>query len=190
MADATDSGNPLWDFSWRVYHEPDVAEACLALQDRRGLDVNLLLACCWAGHCGRALSAAEMNRLTTAVAPWQRQIVRPLREIRRWLKDQDAAPVESVESLRQAIKDRELEAERLEQDILHGALAELWGEASDPGAPDPRAAIHNILRYLHALDCRPSPGDSARLATLVRASFGPAWSPLRIVWELQDQGPA
>lgn len=189
MTNGRERGNSLWDFSWRVYHEPGVAEACLELQDRRGLDVNLLLACCWAGSRGHALSAAEMDRLTAAVAPWQEQVVRPLRGVRRWLKDQDAASPDSAESLRQAIKGHELDAERLEQDILHAALAAPGGGAADPGEPDPRAAVHNLLRYLHAVGCVPNAGDSARLATLVRGAFGAAWSPLRIIWELQDDGP-
>ena len=54
----------FWAFSLDVYGRPGVAPACLALQDRHGLDVNLLLFCCWAASQGvtldqRTLAAAE-----------------------------------------------------------------------------------------------------------------------------------
>ncbi|HEY9550471.1 MAG TPA: TIGR02444 family protein, partial [Kiloniellaceae bacterium] len=46
---------PFWQFSGAVYARRGVAEACLALQQRHGLDVNLLLFCAWAGSNGRRL---------------------------------------------------------------------------------------------------------------------------------------
>ncbi len=39
----------LWDFSVRTYRGEWVSAACLALQDERGVDVNMLLYCCWHG---------------------------------------------------------------------------------------------------------------------------------------------
>ena len=33
----------FWDFSVGTYRRPGVADACLSLQDRYGLDVNVLL---------------------------------------------------------------------------------------------------------------------------------------------------
>jgi len=82
---AADSETPFWDFSLAVYNRPGVAEACLALQDRRGLDVNLLLACCWAGAAGRRLEAQDISGLRGAVDEWQREVVAPLRAVRRRL---------------------------------------------------------------------------------------------------------
>ena len=77
---AADSDNPFWDFSLAVYHRPGVAQACLALQDRRGLDVNLLLFCCWAGSLGRRLEPQDIARLRRAVGDWQERV--PLAETR------------------------------------------------------------------------------------------------------------
>ncbi|MGE4220898.1 MAG: TIGR02444 family protein, partial [Alphaproteobacteria bacterium] len=52
----------LWPFSLSVYARPGVAEACLALQARRGLDVNLLLWCGWRAAVGvGACNAAELR---------------------------------------------------------------------------------------------------------------------------------
>ena len=39
----------FWDFSVRTYGVPGVSQACLALQDERGVDVNMLLYCIWIG---------------------------------------------------------------------------------------------------------------------------------------------
>ncbi len=39
--------SPFWDYSLGIYRKPGVADACIALQDEFGLDVNMLLACLW-----------------------------------------------------------------------------------------------------------------------------------------------
>lgn len=131
--------NPFWDFSLATYARPGVAEACLALQDRLGLDVNLLLFCLWAGRCGRRLEAAELRRLRAAAQPWHEAVVLPLRGVRRRLKGSGEP---AHEALRQRVKRDELEAERLEQDLLQAALP------LAPGAPDPAAARANLLAFV------------------------------------------
>ncbi|MEX2629461.1 MAG: TIGR02444 family protein [Tistlia sp.] len=131
--------NPFWAFSLATYGRPGVAEACLALQDRLGLDVNLLLFCLWAGRCGHRLSATELAALATAAGPWQQGVVVPLRGVRRRLK---GAADPAQEALRQRIKRDELEAERLEQELLHRALP------LAPGVDDPAAARANLLAFV------------------------------------------
>ena len=44
----------LWRFSLAFYARPGVAEALIALQDRAGLDVNLMLFALWLGVSGRS----------------------------------------------------------------------------------------------------------------------------------------
>lgn len=157
--------SPFWDFSNAVYGRSGVAKACLSLQDRRGLDVNLLLFCCWAGMRGWQLTAAELAARIDAVRPWQDQVVKPLRAARRWLKEQHTAPAEAAEALRQAIKAQELEAERLEQQILaEGATTE-----EKPGTSALAAA--NLKAYLSALDLVPGDEDRADLAGLLCGLF-------------------
>ncbi|MEE9209867.1 MAG: TIGR02444 family protein, partial [Kiloniellales bacterium] len=68
---AAELDNPFWDFSLAVWGREAVAPACLALQERHGLDVNLLLFCGWAGRRGRALAAADIERLIEAARPWR-----------------------------------------------------------------------------------------------------------------------
>jgi uncharacterized protein (TIGR02444 family) len=159
------SGTPFWDYSLAVYGRPGVAPACLALQDRHGLDVNILLFCCWAGQCGRALSAAELDGLMAAVGPWHQGVVKPLRAVRQWLKDQETAPGAAAEALRQEVKAQELEAERIEQLILAETL--VLGE----GEPAAALAAANLTAYLGRLEVRAGADDTADLAALLTGCF-------------------
>lgn len=178
-----DGGNPLWEFSWWLYHQPGVGDACLALQDRRGLDVNLLLACVWAGRQGRALSEADIAGLIDAAGDWQRQVVKPLRSTRRWLKHQTAAPPEPAEALRQEVKAQEIEAERLEQAILYSVLG---GQGAPVDAEAPAVAgADNLRRLLARLNADPDPDDRAHLVHILHAAFGAEMSPLRLLWRLE-----
>ena len=128
--------NPLWDFSLAVYARPGVPAACLDLQDRRGLDVNVLLFAAWAGAaCGVRLSAEELARVDSAIADWRTEVVRPLRAVRRRVKGEVAA-------LYAHLKATELEAERIQQDRLFAAS----GLAPRPGGSAALAAAN--LRLL------------------------------------------
>lgn len=85
------SGQPvkplgLWAFSLALYARPGVAEACLALQDRFGADVNLLLLGFWRAAKGYAgWATAELDHATDAIAPVN-AVLTPFRESRRALK--------------------------------------------------------------------------------------------------------
>ena len=47
--------HPFWRFSLRVYRAAGVQQACLALQEDCGADVNLLLLCGWLVQSTRPL---------------------------------------------------------------------------------------------------------------------------------------
>lgn len=172
--------NPFWHFSWNLYHADGVADACLALQAREGLDVNLLLFCCWAGWHGRRLSEADLATLVAAAADWQERVVQPLREVRTWLKEQDRVSAESAETLREAVKAQELEAERLEQDLLDATLS------LPEGRPDVGAVSENLQTYFTVHGRVPGPDDTAALAMLVLATCPGAGFNLDVVTRLED----
>lgn len=163
------SGNPFWDFSLAVYRKPGVAEACLRLQDEAGADVNLLLYFCWLGTVRDAVLAdAEIREAVEATDAWRVRVVRPLREIRRWMKDGVAgmAP-ESVESLRSEVKRIELESERLQQDLLF----RLAGPHA-PAGPDARGrAEENIARYLKHIRVPPAASVAQDCRRIVEAAI-------------------
>lgn len=113
--------HPLWTFSLGVYGKPGVAPACLVLQERYRLDINLLLFAAWAGAAhGHVLSDAEWGRAYATVGAWHAEMVRGLRSLRTRLKDgPPPAPGPQTEGLRSLVKKSELDAERIEQDLLY-----------------------------------------------------------------------
>ncbi|MGQ9365917.1 TIGR02444 family protein [Azospirillum sp. A39] len=147
------AANPLWAFSLAVYARPGVAAACLDLQDRHGADVNLVLFALWAGaECGATVTEAELERLRGVAAPWQAEVVGPLRAVRRRLKGEaDAA------ALREEVKALELAAERVEQDRLFAR------SGLRPGRGSAVAAEANLRRLL-------PPEAAGAVAALLRAA--------------------
>jgi uncharacterized protein (TIGR02444 family) len=109
----------FWQFSLRYYRRAEVPAACLSLQDEQGIDVNLLFFILFLAINQRQISADEIRRMAACVSEWRTRVVQPLRAIRRDLKS-GIAPVDAVaaEALRSAIKRDELQAERLQQEIL------------------------------------------------------------------------
>jgi uncharacterized protein (TIGR02444 family) len=123
----------LWAFAVDLYAAPGVEEACLALQDRHGCDVNVLLFAAWMGAVHRrAITPAEMAEAAAKIQDWHAEIVRPLRSVRRRLKSGPSpAPSEISESLRARLKCVELEAERIELATLETLAA--IGQTRDSG---------------------------------------------------------
>jgi uncharacterized protein (TIGR02444 family) len=116
MPEAGDTAGEFWAFSLDFYGRPGVAESCLALQDGEGKDVNIVLWCLWVGWSRRGrLSAEHVAHAKAAVAPWRRDVVVPLRSVRRALK---GSAVPGAAALRNDIKAAELESERLQHAIL------------------------------------------------------------------------
>jgi uncharacterized protein (TIGR02444 family) len=118
IVEPTKQTSPFWRFSLRIY--PNVADTCLELQDRFGVDVNVLLFLLFAAHDGRKLGAAEVRGITAAVASWNLSVVVPLRSVRRFLRSPPAiVEADAAANLRQQVKQVEFEAERLQQEGLY-----------------------------------------------------------------------
>lgn len=152
---APPQGSPFWHFSLNLYRAPEVADACIRLQDEAGVDVNLLFFLMWNASLKRRLSAADVAAADTHVAKWRQQAVVPLRAIRRALK---SAPVMvesgTSEAFRTRIKGLELEAERLEQEALYDfAQLRPLGEIA---ASAQEAASANVAAY-EKFTARPFP---------------------------------
>lgn len=152
--------SPFWGFSLAVYAGEGVADECVGLQGRLGLDVSLLLLAAFMGAVeGVRLSARDVAGANAAVAEWHDEIVRPLRAARRALKAPAAKPDDPLQpaaaSLRLQVKRGELDAEKIEQamlwqwsrthlhDLQHDAsaltanLREVLALAGDADAPTP-----------------------------------------------------
>lgn len=158
----------LWPFSLRAYAARGVAEACLALQARRAADVNLLLWCGWrAAMGGGACDASDLRRAIALAAPWQIEVVLPLRMVRQALKRR-ATSDGDVAAFRDEVKRQELEAERLEQ----LALARLgdW-PCDDRRSVEDRChdAVLSFTAYLAMLGAEPDDSDRRDMAVVAAA---------------------
>ena len=147
----------FWRFSLMIYARPGIADALIALQDHGDHNVNLVLYGLWLGVCeGVSLDDAGIAHAKHAIGWLDRDVVMPLRRLRRALKDD---PDEEVRDLRHRVLALEIAAERRVQARLariapagdkagdRRAIAEanlrliLGGDAASPEAEALRAAI-------------------------------------------------
>jgi len=112
----------LWRFSLAVYRGAGVQEECLDVQERFGVDVNLLMLCAYVGAVeGAVLSASDVADALEASGAWHGNVVKILRQVRRTLKPWGAGEeplARVVEALRTKVKGAELEAEQIEQAMM------------------------------------------------------------------------
>jgi len=145
----------FWDFSVRLYAKPGVEQACLALQNQFGLEVNNVLFCLWHGQRRGVFSQSTMLQMVEFSNQWHTNIVCPLRSTRSWMKGRKNlidATEDNFENLRNAIKKLELQAERLQQDQLQSMVSGVPEyEVADPK----QAMIDNLQNYLVVVDIQP-----------------------------------
>ncbi len=135
---------PLWEFSLAFYVAPGVARALIALQDRDGLDVNLMLFALWLGVSGRGrLDNDGLRAAERAARMIRADIVKPLRALRRSLGQN---PDADVQRLRDGVKALEVAAEK----VVQSRLARFAGPCDAGRSRDARlAAAHdNFALYL------------------------------------------
>ena len=110
---------PLRQFALAVHDVEGVPAACVLLQDRFDLDVNVLLLGAFVGVRGKILAAEDVAAARAVVDAWHNEVVRPLRAVRRRLKSGPApAPDARTASLRRHVAGSELDAELVELDEL------------------------------------------------------------------------
>jgi len=150
MADTeSETSSPFWRFSLGFYRRPGVADACIALQDGCGVDVNILLFLLWLATARRCVPPAAAQAVCTKAGPWRDDVVVPLRTLRRRLKDGSSLVDRgTAELFRTRIKAVELESERLQQEALFALAA---GLATESTATVAAAARANVAAYEHAM---------------------------------------
>jgi uncharacterized protein (TIGR02444 family) len=147
----------FWRFSLALYARPGVADALIALQDRAGLDVNLILFGLWVGaRHGHELGRDGFAAAAQAVAELS-GIVRDIRALRRQLGNSAGS---EIPRLRRALLRLELAAERR---VQHRLAAWFTGIPSDMPGERHAAALANLARCLDA------ERDSPEAAILRRA---------------------
>jgi len=159
--------SPFWTFTLAVYRKEGVSPACIALQDRLGLDVNFLLLCLYAGSRGRKLEAHDFAGLEERVAPWRKHVIHPLRAVRRWLKEQQLLEKPPSDQLRRGVLGYEIESEGVQQRLMEAAVVIPEGTASAP------TAAGNLKSYLAWARVSVGDPDRADLALLLSQVFPP-----------------
>jgi uncharacterized protein (TIGR02444 family) len=166
VAPGTLPHSAFWRFSLAFYARPGTAPACLALQDRYGADVNVVLLALWLGTQGHCLDAAAGARLARLARRWQDPLVTPLRRVRRGLKRRcrtTALPrPDALEDLRRRLAEVELGLEQVEQFLIEDAAGEIAA-----ASPDEAVARHNLGALgLGRL------AEAAETGFLLRSAFG------------------
>ena len=160
-ADGTFAG-----FALAVYNGDGVSKAAVSLQDRRGVDVNLLLFAAYvAARSTHVLTSNDISLARQRTARWQDEVVAPLRAVRRRLKQDSTA-----QALRATVHDAELAAEMLELDVL-ADLAEHFGPAlpTEPSTAAVAATLELVL--LSGADgAAPSDDDRRDIAVIAAAA--------------------
>jgi len=137
------SSNPFWDFSLKHYAKAPVRQQCLQLQEEAGANVNVVLFALWLASENR-LFDHDLVLHHAEFLCWHEQVIVPLRQARFGVKQSGLS-----ESLYEVVKQSELDAERVEQDILYSLLqqfAEASGELSLQ-----QLAQWNVRAYLQIL---------------------------------------
>ncbi len=163
---------PFWDFSLRVYGSDGVSAACIALQERGGIDVNLLLFCAWIGESGRGvLAELDLEAMLAATTAWNRDIVCALRVVRNRLKGgMPPIPTERSDILRKMILEIEVKSEHVEQIALAAAVT----RPSDPALAAERRcddAVMNVATYFRRHDFTPDAKDARQVAIVLDPAF-------------------
>ena len=130
------SADDLPQFALTVYRGDGVPAACIRLQDRFGVDVNVLLAAAYLGAVrARALSPAVLSDMSAHVDAWHREIVVGLRDVRRRLKSgPPPAPDTRTTDLREKLQALEVEAEMIELNELGTVVGRVVLPAADGDA--------------------------------------------------------
>jgi len=156
---------PIWDFVLNYYKQQGVSEAAITLQDSIGIDVNMILFLMWLAGSKRTLAVDDVKRVGETSHAWQRQVVIPIRAIRRLLKENaPLVPQPTALEYRKKIQALEIEGEQLQLNAMAALMAglksgsaqtagdaartNLAAFANVTGKPFPPAAVDAFVRAL------------------------------------------
>ncbi|MBN9064032.1 MAG: TIGR02444 family protein [Rhizobiales bacterium 65-9] len=173
-SDVSAEADLFWRFSLALYAKPGVKQACLALQDRLGVDVNVLFFCIWWPSGGKPrLDQEDFDGVLAEAAAWSRQVVVGLRTVRRALGS-ERAPAARLDgaALRKKVLAVELEAERLEQAMLVDAAIDRLSAHPSSEAGTPARTDEEIDRYFSWAGIQRRADDVRDLEAIVGQAIG------------------
>jgi uncharacterized protein (TIGR02444 family) len=174
----------LWSFSNQTYKLPEVEGACLELQNNFDADINIILYCLWVAEKGIKLTAEDVMVLIQTTLPWQKSILKPLRDARKMMKQHIIAmPSELLDLTVSNLGEMELNAEHMSQLALE-KIIDIEEEANMEPAVD--CATLNTSTYLQQLESVSSVSDvTEHLSKLLNAVYQDAEAVQVSLMELQ-----
>jgi uncharacterized protein (TIGR02444 family) len=160
---------PQWVFALRFYGRPEVAEALLLLQDRVGADVCVVLFALFIARTHRAaVDGPDLGDLDAAIADWRREVIWPLRSLRRRLRSgPPPAQAAATRALLQRIKAAEIDAEQIELAVL---AQQFYGRprAVSPAGVDVGAVLERLVAFFAARSPSSELGPSEEVGAAVK----------------------
>lgn len=172
--------NPLWEFSNWAYEDEGVKKACLALQNRLGCDVNMIMFLLWLADSGIGQSrlAQYLGAALKISREWQKTLVEPLRAVRNNLKDfsesgQLGADKAAVTAIRERVKACELDMERLQTAAMYGLVTDTRTEYKRADKKLARNnATNNLTVYFSATGVNLDALGKSHVALILDGVFG------------------
>lgn len=139
-------------FSRELYRLAELEREVLFLQDRYGLNVNVLLFCLWHSHLqSPPLSNGFFERVVSALEQWHEGVVLPVRRARRFLKSVSAPLIgaDEREILRKQVLSAEIALEEGEQKTICRSFDLEMPDAasSSPSAINPECGRSSLRNY-------------------------------------------
>lgn len=110
--------NPFWQFSLIVYQDKSIKELSHALQDNEGVNVNLLLYCCWLAYAVENISEKELHLACQSIADWHDEVTTVLRQARRSMGQLGPQDVWRKDFFKRVLLD-EILSESYQQEFLY-----------------------------------------------------------------------
>ncbi len=162
--------HPFWIFSLQAYSQESVKKALLNLQNRHGLNINMVLFCYWFAASNQgALLKTDIKQLLTAIHTWHERVVSTLRSLRDRLKEA-AAPIWS-QHIRQDVLDTELTAEHIEQLLLIDASAKKSTRVRRSHQQRTTHACQNAATYCNVLFINLDQADCTAFGQILAGVF-------------------
>jgi uncharacterized protein (TIGR02444 family) len=162
--------NALWRFVLTFYSRDGVSAACLTLQEKLGVDVNILLFAIFAQtERGILLERNDLAAVDALVREWRNDVIQPLRRVRTRMKSGPSpAPSPMTTPLRNRIKAAELEAEQIELALLADWLDRQL-QRPEHRTTEIRSVPLMVARYFQNTEGAFAPEVDAALDTLSQA---------------------
>jgi len=165
--------HPFWNFSIKIYAGKGVSQACINIQERHQMDVNLLLLSTWYGASGRGLlSSDQLTKVIEITSKWNKEIVCRLRSVRTQLRDGiKDFPMKQTDEIRKAALSMEVECEHIEQ----LAVAQCLGDHAL--GPDKltfgriEESVDNIYCYFSLKKVYPTDDDLNDLSVILMSAY-------------------